>query len=343
MIARFLSWIAMAIECADLLVTLRPSSRGAGTHKIFGRPGYGGGPRTKHNQLARSGAARGRPYSTLICLSAVRVPLFLLRILRFLGARIVVNQNGVYYPFWFKGNHEERNAFLAGLNAAASHSFFQSEFSVESWKRWVGPLPGSFSILPNGVDRDFFRPDHERATNASRLRCLVFLDFKESNRLLWQYFSGLVRKLDGEQWVFVGRADSPELVSQVRAALVDVPVEWVLSPAPGELAKALRSCDVSFHFVYNDVCPNKVLECLASGVFVLCSSAGGAKELVRDGGGIVLQVKEGYEVADFPVIEAVEEALVHVRAKGGSMRSEARRASEKFDLGAWTKAMTGEK
>lgn len=343
MIARALGWIALALECADLLITLRPGARGAGTHKVFGRPSYGGGPRTKHNQLAGSGAARGRPYSTLICLSAVRVPLLFLRTLRFLGARIVVNQNGVYYPLWFKGDHEERNAFLAGLNAVASHSFFQSQFSVDSWERWVGPLPGSYSILPNGVDRSFFRPDDQRSTNASKLRCLIFLDFKDSNRALWQYFSALVRKLGDEQWILMGRAENQALVREVQVELPRAPVEWVLSPGPDELAKTLRSCDISFHFVYNDVCPNKVLECLASGVFVVCSSAGGAKELVRDGGGIVLRVNEGYEVAEYPAIAAVEEALVHARAKGGSMRTEARRASERFDLGAWTKTMTGER
>lgn len=337
-----LRWLALALECFDLLVTLRPGKRGPGSHKVFGRPEYVGGPSTKHAQLARSGAGPGRGYSTLICLSAVRVPLGFLRLLRLLGARIVVNQNGVYYPWWYKGDCAERNAFMAKLNAVATHSFFQSQFSVESWKRWVGELPASHSVLFNGVDRERFHLDESRVTSASRLRCLVFLDFKESNRELWSYFAGLVRRHPDEQWVLVGQGASEGLLATVKVELAGMPVEWVVSPGPEALGKALRSCDISCHFVYNDVCPNKVLECLASGVFVLCSSAGGAKELVREGGGIVLPVKEGFEGAEYPSFTDVEKALVQARAKGDSMRREARKASEKFDLRSWISTMTGE-
>jgi glycosyltransferase involved in cell wall biosynthesis len=114
-----------------------------------------------------------------------------------------------------------------------------------------------------------------------------------------------------------------------------------VSPVSPATEQTIRGCDASLHFVFNDVCPNKVLECLASGVHVICSSAGGAKELVAQGGGEVLPVTEGYEAASYPDPSAVKSALERAARDRAVFRKAAREASVRFDLSAWTRAMTG--
>lgn len=338
---RFTQYLRLVFQLFELLVTLRPAKRGARSCKVFGRPSHAGGPQTKYAQLQRACAGRWETYSTLICLSAVRVPLPALRLFKSLGARVTVNQNGVYYPSWYPAGWEQKNAYLRGLNQLADHTFFQSEFSVDSYRRWVGEPPGNRSILYNAVDREFFHEDREGPKRMVRPRVLVFLDFREINRAAWSYFSGLANEATDLEWVWMGREETSAIVSELRAVPSGKRAEWVLSPSAEMVAKTIRSCDVALHFVYNDVCPNKVLECLASGVYVICSSAGGTKELVTGGGGEVLQVKDGYGAPEFPESAIVLASLKRATEDAYQKRIEARGASARFDLGDWVKLMTG--
>ncbi|MGZ3655138.1 MAG: glycosyltransferase [Bdellovibrionota bacterium] len=268
------------------------------------------------------------------------MPLPLLRLLKALGARITVNQNGVYYPLW-SHDFEKRNAFLRELNSQAHHTFFQSEFARASFERWVGPVPASHSLLYNAVDRRFYSPDWSRKTDRSHLRVLLFQDFREINRELWDFHLKLIQGAPaGVEWVILGRAESSALEAKVRSEVGGRPVTWELNPSAERVAKILPSSDVAFHFVHNDVCPNKVLECLASGVYVICSSAGGSRELVARGGGEALPTEESYERRTFPETALVWAALERFSADPEAKRREAHAASAAFDLPPWVKAMT---
>jgi glycosyltransferase involved in cell wall biosynthesis len=337
LISRLHSAGSRVLETWDLWRRLEPGNPAC---RVFGSPSFGGGPGTKREQLRASCAGTGEAYGTLICLSAVRVPLFALRLLRQRGARVVVNQNGVYYPLW-SADFERRNGYLRALNELADHSFFQSEFALESYRRWVGEPPASHSLLYNGVDRAIFRPDFARASNGACPRVLVFVDFRESTRDIWLHCAAIAPSVGDAEWVLVGRAESPALVSEVRARFEGLRAEF--HPDPGARVPELaRGVDVALHFVYNDVCPNKVLECLASGVHVICSSAGGAKELVRGGGGETLRVPEGYDRRAYPTVADVRGALDRFRADPERLRRAAFEASAAFDLAGWLRAMTGD-
>lgn len=309
---------------------------------MFAAPSYGGGPGTKYRQLLKGAAKSGEPYGTVICLSAIRVPLAVLWFLKWRGARVVVNQNGVYYPMWCPDGYERKNRFLASLNHCASHSFFQSEFSEESYSRWVGTLPENRSVLYNAVDRAVFYPDLDRATNSGEPRILVFLDFRPLNEGLWRHLLPLLRNRDlPYKWVLMGAVGDESLVAFLRSELVEADLEWVFRPDLSTTASKIRDCDAALHLVYNDVCPNKVLECLASGVHVICLSAGGTKELLRNGGGEVLEVPSGYEERIYPTVPELLAALERFRSRSMILRTEAARASTRFDLDAWIRAMAG--
>lgn len=54
------------------------------------------------------------------------------------------------------------------------------------------------------------------------------------------------------------------------------------------LGRLYRTADALIHVVYLDACPNVVVEALCAGCRVICSSAGGTRELVEPAGGTVI-------------------------------------------------------
>jgi glycosyltransferase involved in cell wall biosynthesis len=323
-------------ESFDLITTIQPQSA---AYKVFTGAQLHGGPQTKLGQLRAGAANRGERYGTVVCLSAARVPLTVLRLLRQRGARIVVNQNGVYYPLWCPEGFRSRNRFLRVLNRVAHHSFFQSRFSEISFERWVGPLPATRSILLNAVDRSRFFPSGEPPSDP--LRALVFLDFREFNAVLWSHLAPLLRSaVPGFRFTLMGQRDTSGFAERLQEKLAGVPIDWHFDADQATVARVLRGCDVALHFVFNDVCPNKVIECLASGVYVICGSAGGSAELVARGGGEALPVPAGFERRAYPSAPDILAALERFRANPAKLKREAAVAGVNFDLTPWLKAMT---
>lgn len=318
-----------------LVVTLRPNTRGDRRFKVLAPPGFLGGPATKFEQARPLLADRWAPYSTVLCFSAVHTPILLLRILKKLGARIIVNQNGVYYPSWFPRGWKRKNRYLSELNALADHSFFQSEFALASYREWVGAPPARRSVLHNGVDLGRFQP--RASVDASTPpRVLVFADVSPLTRLLWEHVLGLQSRVPDARWVFMGRVHDRAVFAGLR--LAQAAAETHFDPASARVRETLRSCDVALHLVYNDVCPNKVLECLASGLWVIGLSAGGTAELVGDAGAI-LSVRHGYEAPDFPSWDSLASELARFRANARACRASALARAARFSLDDWRRAL----
>jgi len=326
--------IRLLDDFAALLFTIRSGLRERPFVKPFGRPGFQGGPMTKFLQIQPIAADRNAPYSAVFCFSSVSVPLFLLRVLKLFGVRVLVNQNGVYYPAWYPKGYQRKNRYLRRLNALADHSFFQSRFALESYREWVGAPPVNHSILHNGVDLVKFYPDESRARDSARVRLLVFTDVSEFTRPVWRYVLGLMKsqEVKGVSWVFAGRILSPETFQEL--GLDGLGAETHFDVPPGEVPALLRGCDLALHLIYNDVCPNKVLECLASGVWVIGTATGGTEELL-EGTGAVLSVARGYGEPQFPPHQALAAAIAEFSARPETCLARARAQAERFGIEDW--------
>ncbi len=297
-------FLSLTFDFFLLLLTFRKKSRGL---KVFGKPKFQGGPFTKFNQLQFISVSRFKSYSSLICLSSVYVPILFLKILKLIGVRLLVNQNGVYYPSWYSKNYKKKNVYLKKLNAFSHHTFFQSEFALRSYKDWVGPPPANYSILYNPVDMKIFYP----ATNKppTPLKIIFFYDFQKRNSDLWKYCFNFIEFAEKKmayphEWIMMGRT-TDHAVLTAYPALSNI--QFILNPG-NQVPEILRTCHVAVHLVYNDVCPNKVLECMASGIWVITHSAGGSAELVGSAG-TVIPVPFNYEKAFYPSYEELFSAL----------------------------------
>ena len=303
----FLRIFGLFIEALDLLVSYRKNSSGI---KVFGQPQYLGGPRTKFEQLRPILKNRFEAYSTIYCLSGVRIPLFVLRILKKRGAKILVNQNGVYYPLWTEMDYLKRNRYLKELNDLGDISYFQSEFAKKSYKNWVGQLPTNHLIAYNAVNIENFKPLVSKATLPDEVRILFFTDLSYFTLDAWKHFLSFIKSFPANEyfcgkklkWVFTGRIFNKELFLKLGLGnLISQPdVEFHFDANYDELKEVLQSSHASFHLIFNDVCPNKVLESMAAGIWVMCTSAGGSVELVGEDSGAILKVKDSYENRSYP-------------------------------------------
>ncbi|MEW6055136.1 MAG: hypothetical protein AB1540_00860 [Bdellovibrionota bacterium] len=337
--------LSIGRQFLELLFTLKPKEKSRTPIKVLAKPAFLGGPATKVSQLTEIMAHRRQHYSSVFCLSAVHTPIFLLRILKLLGAKVVVNQNGVYYPSWFPLGWEEKNAYLRRLNVLSDHTFFQSEFALRSYKQWVGDLPKNYSILHNPVDTRKFLPLEEGALKNNALRVLVFADVSEFTEPLWQCVKGLLHYMEfhplervSVEWTLMGRILSGKVFDRHQLGELDkiekLKIKMVWEPEAHVVPERIREHDVALHLVYNDVCPNKVLECLASGLGVIGLSAGGTVELVGDAG-ITLNVPQGFGKPAFPAYSELREALSSYFAQKQEYRRRAVLRAQQFDLTLW--------
>lgn len=335
--------IILFLEFLILLITLRPnqkkSVRKGPFFKVLAKPSFLGGPMTKFWQIEPLCAKRFDTYSAVFCFSGVYTPIVFLKILKFFGAKIIVNQNGVYYPAWFKKDWKKKNRYLKNLNDLSDHSFFQSEFAVKSYEKWVGRLPREYSVLHNGVDLKKFKPS-EQKQNPTKV--LFFTDISEFTYPFWKYvleFRDWLSEQDENNeldWVYCGRILNKAVFERLKLGTQRYPAENYFNLSQEKIAEILPSCGVALHLVYNDVCPNKVLEEMASGVWVIGLSAGGTPELIGNGGK-VLEVRQGYENAELPEFKIIKKALDECFKKPEVCKKLALTRAQEFSITNWQK------
>jgi glycosyltransferase involved in cell wall biosynthesis len=321
------------------------TSGGDGVRVFYGgaRPGDVGGPLVKVKRLRAAFPESWWRYSVVYTLSNTPyLPDFALWLLRRRGVPIVHNQNGVFYPAWFHGDWQGRNARMARTYHQADYVFYQSAFCRKSADRFLGERPGPGEILYNAIDTRVFSPGTDASESPRRFRLLV--TGKIDDHLFYRLDStmrgvaearrqGLDCELQIAGWI----AAAP--LAGARALAHDLGLSGVVAfsgPYTQEEAPAIyRQADAYVMTKHNDPCPNTVLEALACGVPVLYSDSGGVAELVGPCG-IGLPCEESWEEPKTPEPQAIGAGMLAIAADRAELATAARaRAVERFDIGLW--------
>ncbi|MGB0670816.1 MAG: hypothetical protein ACPGNT_04920, partial [Rhodospirillales bacterium] len=107
------------------------------------RPGQAGGPRVKVARLSAVWPERLTGYNVTYLLSNTGyLSDGALAALKKRGP-LVLNQNGVFYPAWFKGDWQAHNRRMALAHGRADHVLYQSDFCRRAALRFLGPASGS--------------------------------------------------------------------------------------------------------------------------------------------------------------------------------------------------------
>lgn len=312
------------------------------------RAGDHGGTLVKVRLLQGRYPERRIGFSLVYMLSnAIYLPQRVIDRFRAVGVPVVLNQNGVFYPGWYRDGWEAENARMAGVHAAADHVFYQSEFCRRCAEKFLGSRSTPSEVLYNGVDTGYFVPAAESAiVEKSTHAPFTFLvtgklDAAIGYRLT-SSIAGIAAARRGGLDVRLDMAGVVDPGVRARAqaqidalALGDAvsfagPYSW--KQAPG----IYQSADAYLMTKHNDPCPNAVLEAMSCGLPILYSGSGGVPELVGDEAGIGLPVPATFEEDVAPDAASIAEGMSRIIqyrvAQGAAARQ---RAVERFDLSKW--------
>ena len=213
---------------------------------------------------------------------------------RAIGARVVLNQNGVAYPAWHGPGWEKTNVPIQDARAAADFIVYQSKFSAVTSEMFLGPSRAPCAFLHNPVDTSVYVPSHKRDSGPWRVLCAgTHLSFYRIKQTLETLQLLLDDGIDA-QLVLAGRylwASSEEKAQQeISDCIANIssrcPVEIHGSYSQNDGIRLMQSAHVLVHPKVNDVCPRLVVEALSCGVPVVYSATGGTPELVPTSAGI---------------------------------------------------------
>ena len=281
------------------------------------------------------------------------MPALMYKVLQALGIKVVLRVDGFSYPDLYDNHHYDEHShrayreftltriktnyqIQAGL-MLADWVVFQSEFSREMSAKWLFNRECSFSIIPNGVDIELFRPTTNQDTSDPIISLHGNLRDLDIVMCVLSTFIALTNsnKFTNLRFRIIGHA-SAEVKALIESCLdkneaLRSRLELVGAVDVKQLSQLLPLSSISIHLTSSDACPNSVLESLACGVPVICQFYGGQSQLVGDGGYIIDTGKiydYGPDVVN-SAVKGVEEVLGNL----DSYKQKARhRAESEFSL-----------
>lgn len=259
------------------------------------------------------------------------------------GIRVVLNQNGVAFPAWTTLAECERiNRRNRLVMECADHVLFQSEFCKQGVERWVGSRKDAWSILPNCVDTEHFKP---LASRRGEIRLIVMGSHWRKERVSLPIDALKILRGQGAalRLRLVGRFLWPDAHSEIQkwvreAGLQDaVSIEGAYSQ--DEAVSHYQGSDILLHLLDKDASPTVPLESMACGVPVVCLRSGGMPELVTPDTGALIDVPQAWESYHYPQAAEVARAVAELipRLESASIRAR-QRVETRFSKPGWLAA-----
>ena len=308
------------------------------------RSGNRGGTLVKIQRLQKYFPQKMRRFNTIYLMSnAPYLNHFALREMKARGISLVLNQNGVFYSSWFRGDWRAQNARMAKAYHIADHVFWQSEFCRKSADRFLGARSQPGEILYNAIDLCHFTPKSSLKLVHPNGPFIFLLTGKFTKHLYYRIENaiaglGMARKNGLEVALNIaGWVEKPEVITEIATTYELQNQVHYLGAYNQEGAPSIyQMADAYLMTKYLDPCPNTVLEAMACGLPVLYSKSGGVTELVGDTAGIGIEVCEDWANIHVPSPEQVAGGMFSIMEKRTSFARGARIRSEKyFDIKKW--------
>ena len=254
---------------------------------------------------------------------------------------IILNQNGVFYPAWFKEDWEKRNLTLARIYHSADYVFWQSNFCRIASNKFLGKRTDNGEVLYNAVDTERFIPKLKKSRNIFKLLITGNIR-KQNNYRVHVVLEALQKIIKINKFVNLYIAGYIEDIEYFKCEAEKLGIKeyvFFLGPYSQENApKIYQNADAYITISYQDNCPSAVIEAMSCGLPVLYSSSGGVPELVGENAGIGLPVPHDWEKIHVPEIENIVNGLFGIIEKKQIFAESAReRALNLFDIHSWIK------
>jgi len=262
------------------------------------------------------------------------------------GVKIIVNQNGVYYPGWYGRGYKDANEkHLLGHYLLADYIIFQSEFCKEAAERYLAKAHCENQILYNPVNTAHFKSEPHKQFDIKAPVLLSTGNYYSEVKiirlqLLLDSFKGLLEFVPGARLIIAGNI-VPPLLRKVNEIIrlksmerkVDILPQYRHEDAPS----IYRQADIYVNTQFNDSCPSTVLEAMSCGLAVVHLNCGGTPELVGDAG-IGVNVEKSFESFAYPSAKSMVEAIIKAIDNYQVLSNRAReRCVTLFDEALWKK------
>lgn len=222
-----------------------------------------------------------------------------------------IQQSHSSYPFaqkilrldgiWFKPeNFEENNKPIKDAYYSFDHIIFQSEFDKQMIESHFGKR-ADCSVIHNGIELI----KYDKIPELKHVRELIFVCSSswhpqkrlKDNILLFQHIRRQLKKEEKEARLYIlGSGSSfPILDSEYLEN-----VFYLGQQSHEACLRFYATADYFMHLAWLDHCPNVVVEALSQGCPVICTNSGGTKEIVKNNGIILQEIKEyNFELCDY--------------------------------------------
>ena len=251
---------------------------------------------------------------------------------------IILNQNGVYYKSWFKGDYFSRNQSMAYGYHLADYVIWQSNFCKKASDKFLGRRTGKGEILYNSVDTNLFVPEFK---NKKLFTFLISGNINKENnyRIIsvikaFKELNNFYKKIN---LIIAGNIDDKDFLEHKTYEMkLQDKIKFIGKFNQFEAPKIYTLADAYITLTYQDNCPTAVLEAMSCGLPVLYSDSGGIPELVDNKSGVSLEVNSNWDTIETPRTKDIVEGMIKIMNNNKSMSEAARtRASEKFDMKNW--------
>lgn len=259
------------------------------------------------------------------------------------GLKVVLNQNGVAYPAWAKGEWERINIPLKSVIQAADFVFYQSQFCKLSADKYLGEVQVPYAILHNAVDTSLFAPSKGYPEGFRLLLSGSHHNFYRI-QVAFETLDKIRHSIKEAKLVIAGRylwrqnetEALQEAIDYAKAKDISKYVEFNGAYSQKDAPALMQGCHVLLHTQYNDACPRLVIEAMSCGLPIVYSASGGVPELVGRFAGVGVAAPLDWDQGHPPGAEDLAAALLEVHSKYKSYSQAAReRAVERFDLRRW--------
>ena len=299
-----------------------------------------GGPYLKIKKLQNFFAENKRYFNLVYALSnSPKLNIFSINILKKRKIPLILNQNGVFYPSWYKGNWENQNKFISEIYHAADYVFWQSNFCKKSADRFLGERVGKGEILYNAIDTKKFYPVKKNYDNIFRFLITGNINKQNNYRIysVLEAFKDIVKNNKNIHLNVAGVIEDFDYFNaQVNKLNIRGFITFLGSYSQKDAPEIYQKADAYITMSFQDNCPSAVIEAMSCGLPILYSSSGGIPELVGKNSGIGLKVSEDWEKVIVPKKKEIYEGILQIMDNKKLMSDSARdRAERLFDIKPW--------
>ncbi len=314
--------------------------------KVFfggARKGDFGGPLVKIKRLCKHFNENFCFYNIVYLISnASYFKLFSLKLIRSKNIPIILNQNGVFYPGWYKKDFNKKNKEMSHAYHLANYVFWQSNFCKKSADIFLGERTGPGEILFNAVDLNIFKPKIKK----NKKKFIFLITGKINNSLKYRVTSAIkglnyaIKKGLSAELLIAGvieRSAMKDISKMIIHYKLENKIKYIGPYNQKDAPKIYQKANAYIMLKYLDPCPNTVIEAMACGLPILYSNSGGLPELVDKKCGVGLPVDEDWNIDHkVPSTEEIGKGMIEIYDKCDIMGKNSRIAAiRKFDLTKW--------